>query len=118
MNTALWIAQGVLAAMFLMSGSTKTFQTKEKMAEKIPWVSNVSITPIRLLGITQLLAAAGLILPGLTGILPVLTPLAAVGLCITMASAAVFHLRRAEYSSIGINAFLLALSAFVVYGRL
>ena len=40
--------------------------------------------------------AAGLILPGLTRILPFLTALAAAGLMIVMASAAFFHLLRGE----------------------
>jgi hypothetical protein len=45
----------------------------------------------------------GLILPAVTGIVPWLTPLAAVGLALTMAGAAIVHLHRGEYPNIIIN---------------
>jgi hypothetical protein len=44
------------------------------------WVDDLSDNNIRLIGIPEVLAAIGLILPQLTGILASLTPLAAVGL--------------------------------------
>jgi hypothetical protein len=50
--------------------------------------------------------------------LPWLTPLAAAGLVLNMIGAAVTHVRRHEYPMIVGNLFLLALAAFVVYGRL
>ena len=55
-------------------------------------------------------------LPALTGILPWLTLLAALGLGLTMIGAAVTHLRRAGYGGIAVNAVLLILAAFVAYG--
>lgn len=58
-----------------------------------------------------------MILPGLTGIGPRLTPLAAAGLVVVMVGAIVFHIARAEYVFIGSNAMLLVLAAFVAYGR-
>lgn len=118
MNTALWIVQGLLAAMFLMGGSMKTFKPIDELATKMPWVKEVPSWQVRFIGITQLLAALGLILPELTGILPVLTPVAALGLVFTMASAAVFHLKRNEMQAIGINMALLSLALFVAVGRL
>ena len=45
-------------------------------------------------------AAIGLILPAATGILPVLTPLAATGLVVVMVLAANTHRRRREPSAI------------------
>lgn len=118
MNTALWIVQGILAAMFLMSGSMKTFKSIDELAPKMPWVKQVPSWQVRFIGITQLLAAFGLILPKLTGILPVLTPVAALGLVLTMVSAAIFHLKRNEMQAIGINMVLLSLALFVAVGRL
>ena len=56
-------------------------------------------------------------LPALTGILSWLTPLAALGLVLTMIGAALTHLRRAEYSGPAVNAVVLILAAFVAYGR-
>ncbi len=59
----------------------------------------------------------GLVLPMVTGILPWLTPLAAVGLVLTMIGAVLTHLRRNEIPMIVGNVVLLILAAVVVYGR-
>jgi hypothetical protein len=70
-----------------------------------------------LIGLLEVLGATGLILPAVTGILPGLTPLAALGLALTMIGAMLTHLRRKELPMIAVNFVLLALAAFVVYGR-
>lgn len=117
MNTALWIIQGVLAALFGAAGTFKATQPKEKLLKNLPWVEDFSAQQVKLIGLLELLAAIGLIVPQLTGIVTILTPLAAVGLMLTMIGASITHIRRKEFSSIGINAAFLALSAFVAYGR-
>lgn len=71
----------------------------------------------RFIGVVEILAPIGLILPGLTNILAWLTPLAAAGLVILMASAAIFHIPRKEYRNIATNLIQLALAAFVAVGR-
>jgi hypothetical protein len=71
----------------------------------------------RLIGALEVLGAFGVILPALTGILPWLTPLAALGLVLTMVGAALTHLGRAEYGPIAVTAVLLVMEAFVAYGR-
>jgi uncharacterized membrane protein YphA (DoxX/SURF4 family) len=68
-------------------------------------------------GFLELLAALGLILPGLLHIAPVLTPLAAAGLVVIMVGALVTHARRNERSAMAVNVVLLVLSAVVVWGR-
>ena len=72
---------------------------------------------MRLIGILEILGAIGLILPAVTGIWPWLTPLAAAGLVLTMVGAMIVHGRRGEFSSIWMNIVLLALAAFVLFGR-
>ena len=117
MNIALWIVQGLLAAAFLMAGLMKASQPKEKLAENMAWVNDFSASQVRAIGIVEILGAIGLILPAATGILPILTPLAAVGLVVTMLGAASTHLRRGESQMIAVNFVLLLLAAFVAYGR-
>jgi len=118
MDISLWIVQGLLAVMFMMAGFMKASKPKEELATKMAWVEDFSANNIRLIGILEILAAIGLILPPLTGILPWLAPLAAVGLVLTMIGAAMAHGRRGgENQMIGINMMLLLLAAFVVYGR-
>ena len=117
MNIALWIAQGLLAAMYLMAGVIKTFQTA-KAKEQMPWAKDRSDGFVRFVGTSELLGALGLILPLVTGILPWLTPLAAIGLIIIQLLA-IFteHLPKKEYNVIPVNVVLLALAVFVVFGR-
>ncbi|MFQ5342775.1 MAG: DoxX family protein [Anaerolineae bacterium] len=117
MNIALWVVQGLLAIAFLMAGGMKATRPKEKLAENMAWVNDFSAGTIRLIGILEVLGAIGVVLPKLTGILPWLTPTAAVGLVLTMIGAALTHLRRGENSNIVMNAVLLVMAAFVAYGR-
>ena len=117
MNIALWIVQGLLAAMYGMAGSMKLFQTS-KAREQMPWAKNRSDGFVRFVGISELLGALGLILPLLTGVLPWLTALAAIGLTLIQLLA-IFteHLPKKEYNVLPVNVLLMALSIFVLVGR-
>ena len=117
MNIALWIVQALLAVVFAMAGAMKLAQPKEKLAERMAFVEDLTQGQLRAIGVLEILGAIGLILPTLTGILPWLTPLAAVGLVLTMIGAMIVHVRRNEYSNLVVNLVLLALAAFVAYGR-
>ena len=117
MGVALWVIQGLLAVAFLGAGAMKLSQPKEKLAQNMGWVEDFSQPAVRLIGAVEVLGAIGLVLPALPGILPWLTPLAALGLALTMVGAALTHLRRKEYGTIAVNAVLLVLAAFVAYGR-
>ena len=96
MGIALWVVQVLLAAAFLVSGATKLSQPKEKLLKYMAWVEDFSQPTVRNIGALEVLGAIGIVLPALTGILPWLTPLAALGLVLTMIGAALTHLRRAR----------------------
>ena len=117
MNTTLWIIQGLLAAIYAMAGLMKTLQTTKAKAQ-FPWAKDRSDGFVRFIGISELLGAVGLILPMLTGIFLWLTPIAAVGLSLIQLLA-IFteHLPKKEYNVVPANVILLALSAFIVFGR-
>ena len=117
MNIALWVVQALLALAFGMTGLMKLTQPREKLAAQMGWVEDFAPTTVKLIGGLELLGAIGLILPLLTGILPWLTPLAAVGLVLTMLGAMVTHLRRGENQMLVANLVLLLLAALVTYGR-
>jgi len=72
---------------------------------------------VKAIGLAEILAAFGLILPATFGIAPVLVPLAAVGLVLLMVGAVITHLRRQEATAIAVNLALLALAALVALGR-
>jgi uncharacterized membrane protein YphA (DoxX/SURF4 family) len=118
MNIALWIVQILLALVFAMAGIMKVTQPMERLETRLGgWVKDVGLRGVRLIGTLEILGAIGLILPAVTGILPWLTPVAAIGLALTMVGAMITHGRRSEYSPIGMNVLLLLLALFVVYGR-
>ena len=117
MNIVLWIVQILLALAFAMAGVMKTTQPIEKLATNMGWVKDFTAQIVRLIGTLELLAAIGLILPAVTGILPWLTPVAAIGLVLTMVGAMLTHVRRGEFPGLGVNVILLLLALFVAYGR-
>lgn len=117
MNYALWIVQGVLAVVFFAVGVMKIVIPKEKAVEKAAYSEDFSQSTLCGIGFLEMLGAMGLVLPGLIGFLPVLTPLAAVGLMLTMIGAAATHIRRQEFPLVGPNVVLFLLAAFVAYGR-
>ncbi len=119
MNVALWIAQGLLAAMYLEVGSMKVFRPAWiRESPQMTWAHGRPDYYIRFVGASEVLGALGLILPLVTGILPWLTVLAGIGLTLIQLLA-IFteHLPKKEYNVIPLNIVLLALSIFVIIGR-
>jgi uncharacterized membrane protein YphA (DoxX/SURF4 family) len=118
MNTFLWILAALLAALFLASGVKKLLQTKEQLAAGgYAWTEDFSPAAIKTIGVLEILAAIGLILPALLDIAPILVPWAAAGLALLMLGAAVIHLRRKESSAIPVALVLAALPLIIVWGR-
>lgn len=116
LNIILWVAQILLAAMFLMAGIMKSTTPIEQLSQTINWVKNQPGL-VRFIGIMELMAALGLILPSLLRIKPVLTPIAATGLMLIMALAIPFHISRGETSAIGMNILFLLVAFFIAWGR-
>ncbi|CAN5754733.1 hypothetical protein BH23ACT4_BH23ACT4_15790 [soil metagenome] len=81
------------------------------------WVEEFSSRTIRLIGVAENLGALGLIIPALTGIAPLLTPIAALGLAVVQVLAARLHLHRGETQMLPINLVLALLAVVVVWGR-
>jgi len=117
LHISLWIAQSLLAAMFLMAGAMKSFQPIDQIAQSIPWAPQVPEALVRFIGISELLGALGLVLPSATRIQPNLTAVAAFSLTVVMVLAAGFHAMRGEYPGIGVNVVLGGLTLFVGWGR-
>jgi uncharacterized membrane protein YphA (DoxX/SURF4 family) len=119
MNVFLWIVAAQLAAVFLATGAMKLLRTKESLAENgMGWTEDFSIPVVKSIGALEILAALGLILPALFDIVPVLVPLAALGLVLLMMGAAATHAIRRGGRMIVVNSILASLAAVVVWGRL
>jgi len=115
MNLALWIVQGLVAFAMLAAGGLKLITPRMKLAEKFTWAASWTDTNVKLLGLAEVLGAVGLVVPVLTGLLPILTPVAAVCLLILMAGAVKTHLDLKD-SPIA-PAVLALLCLFVALGR-
>jgi uncharacterized membrane protein len=119
MNLALWIVAGLLTVVYLLSGIGKLIVPKEKLAA-FPggeWIEDFSAGSVKAIGVLEVLAAVGLILPAALDIAPVLVPLAAVGLVLIMVGAVITRLRRHEPKPMVADLAYLALAAFVAWGR-
>jgi len=117
-NLALWIVSSLAAVLFFIAGASKIAQPTEALAQRgMAYVEDFTATQVKLIGTAEVLGAIGLILPHATGIAPVLTPLAAVGLALLMVGAMITHLRRNERPVIAANLVLFALVLFVAVGR-
>jgi uncharacterized membrane protein YphA (DoxX/SURF4 family) len=115
MNIALWIVQGLLAAIFLFAGGIKLVTPMEEMMKQMPlplprWF-------VLFTGVVEVLGAIGVILPWLLRIRPGLTPLAAAGLVIVMIGATVYTFAAGDVVPALISLLLGILAAFVAYGR-
>ncbi len=115
MNVLLWVLQVVLALVFLAHGWMMLFPPAEvavQMNANFPrWFS-------LFIGVSEVAAFAGLLLPGVTRIMPFLVAWAAVGIMIVMVSAAGFHALRGEYGAVVTTSILFVLATYLAYGRL
>ncbi|MFJ5775356.1 DoxX family protein [Streptomyces sp. NPDC093094] len=120
MNLALWIAAGVLAAVALTGGLTKAFVPKEKLAavQGGGWTGTASPGFLKLLGVVEMLAAVGLVLPAVLGTAPVVVPVTAVCWVLLMVGAMITHGRRGEAKFVAVNVVYLAIAVFIAWGRL
>jgi hypothetical protein len=119
LNVVLWIAAGLLAALYLAAGGMKLATPREKLLENpnMGWTADFSAAAIKGIGAIEIVGAIGLILPWALDIAPVLTPLAATGLAIIQIGAIIVHGRRKETKALPMNVVLLVLAAFVAVGR-
>jgi putative oxidoreductase len=110
----MWTLQILLAVVFLAHGAMMLFPpaaVAQQMNAALPRWFQLFI------GVAEVLAAAGLTLPAITGIQPWLVAWAAGGLMIVMASATIFHLTRGEISSAATTVVLLAMATAVARSR-
>lgn len=120
MNLTLWIIAGLLAVAYLASGGGKLIVPKKKIAAFGPsarWVEDFSAGSVKAIGVLEVLAAVGLVLPAALDIAPVLVPLAALGLVMIMIGAVITRIRRHEVKFMMADLVYLVLVGFVAWGR-
>ena len=118
MNTMLWVLQIVLAVVFALAGMAKIALPRERLSTTMgDWVDAVPAPAVKLLGVAEVAAAVGLTVPPSMAIMPILTPLAAIGVIAVMAGAIVTHGRRREYPNVAVNVMLAVAAGVVIWGR-
>lgn len=120
MNLTLWIAAGLLAAVALLGGITKSFIPKEKLAAQHggEWTQDASVGFVKTLGVLELLAAAGLTLPMALDIAPMMVPVTAICWVLLMIGAMITHGRLGQFKLVMVNVIYLGLAVFIAVGRL
>ncbi len=114
LNIFLWIAQALLALVFGLAGAMKLGVSEAELAKS---GNTLPMALVRFIGIAEVAGALGMILPALTRIKPLLTPLAAIGLALIMVLASLLHLSRGEFAELPITVALGAMAIFVAWGR-
>ena len=119
MNSLLWILSILLAATYLVSGTSKVVASRERLlaVSGMGWVTETPMPRVRLIGALEVAGAIGLIVPWASGVLPLLTPLAAWGLAAVQVGAIWTHVSRGERDHLWFNVFLLAAAIVVAVGR-
>lgn len=114
MNISYWIVAGLLALFYLYAGTPKLIRSRDQLRPMMAWVDRVPLPAVRALGAVEVLGAAGLVLPPLTGIAVPLAPAAAIGLVLLQAGAIAVHL-TGEDRRIALNAGLVVTAAVTVW---
>ncbi|SIR56272.1 DoxX family protein [Microbacterium sp. RURRCA19A] len=115
MIVVLWILNILLAVIFLGVGGMKVLRSRDALAARfMPWAADFAPTTVRLIGVAEVLGGLGLVLPLLTGIAPLLAPIAAIGLTLAMIVAGAVHVRRHETPAPAVVAGILTIASAVI----
>ncbi|HEY9724666.1 MAG TPA: DoxX family protein [Oscillatoriaceae cyanobacterium] len=112
----LWIAQVLLGAMFVMAGGMKALTPADQLMVAMKG-SGLSLGMARFIGTAELAGAIGVVLPALTRICPILTPIAACGLLTVMILATGFNAMHGQTGAMITTIILGCIAAFVAWGR-
>jgi len=118
MNTALWVIQALLAAFFFITGFGKVSSSKQKHIDNGHIKPGSPVALLRVLGALELLGSIGIIIPWLTGIASIITPITAVCFCLVMVGALMIHTQKKEYKFLPMPLIIIVLAAVVAYYRL
>ena len=114
MVIALWIASALLTLSNIGAGTFKLVTPRSKLVGQQPWTNDFTANQIKLIGVAEVLGGLGVILPLVTGILPIMTSIAAFAIAALQVGAFVTHVRRKETPLP--NLVIIAIALFVGIG--
>jgi hypothetical protein len=112
-NVKLWVAQAVLAALFLFAGAMKLIMPigALELQAQLPG------TFLRFIACAEILGALGLVLPGIFRVRTELTSLAATGLVLIMTGATVIGIERGQVGG-AVTPFIIgSIATFIAINR-
>jgi hypothetical protein len=116
MAIALWIVEGLLGLIFVITGSFKFFQTKEKIiASGGTWAEDFKPGIIKIIAGVELLSGIVVIVPRLLGHGHYLTFMGGASITLIMTGSIYTHIRRKELQHAIINVVFLLMALFVTY---
>jgi uncharacterized membrane protein YphA (DoxX/SURF4 family) len=115
-NTLIWIVQSLLALLFIFHGIAM-FNPPAAVQDSVVKKMGFNLPFLKIIGTLEVLGGICLILPSWTRVMPLLSPMAALGLVVIMIGAVVSHARQAEGQQTVITTIVTLLAIFVVVGR-
>ena len=107
----------LLGSLFFIVGLVKISRPKQKLFKAFPWTRDFKPATIKFIGFLEFSASLGLVGPMIIGFGDRLTPYAALGICLIMALAGIYHSRKKEFGSLAINAIVLCLAFYIIVGN-
>lgn len=116
-TTTIWILQGILAGVLTLSGLIILVVPKHILESRLSWVNTYSTQMRVFICLAKLLAAIGLIAPMLLNLLPILTPLAGIGIALLMIAALRYHIQTKEYKDVPATIIFFTMALIISYYR-
>jgi hypothetical protein len=117
MIITLWILQGLLGLIFIITGSFKFFQSKEKViASGGKWAEDFKPGIIKTIAGAEIVSGLSVTIPEVLGHGRYLTFLGVACIALIMAGSISIHIRRKEFMHAIINSMFLLMALFVAYG--
>lgn len=116
METTLWLMQAILATVMTVSG-TVILIFRKKLKPKLTWLTEYSPAMVAFICLSKIAGGIGLVVPMLSGILPILTPIAAIGIATIMVLAFSYHIRVKEYKDVPATIIFFIMAVFIAYFR-
>ncbi|MFJ4713853.1 DoxX family protein [Streptomyces sp. NPDC088785] len=114
MHLAYWLVAGLLALFYVYGGGVKLVRGRDELRPMMAWVDSMPMAAVRGIGLIEVLGAAGLLLPPLTGVAPWLALAAAVGFVVLQVAATGVHLRMGD-RMIALNLALIGVAGVTVW---
>lgn len=117
-HITLWVLQTLLALAFGSAAAMKFNMTAEEVAKQLTFVSpDQAVVLIRVVGVCEVAAMLGMILPSALRILPQLTVAASIGIVVLMLCAAVISFQQGVAMAIPPLVFA-GIATTVAFGRI